>query len=314
MQNQTFSNSSYISSSNLEKNIRDLFDNYNIHIQNEGMSEVNIFCPFHKNLHSPAFYINMKTGLWQCFNPSCGKKGNFRHLYKQVTGKPFGKDVRLDHVSLQNHIDRQLNYEEGEKEQLNISDIEIDYASEDDLLKLLTLHERGLEYETLQYFDVGYSTAKDRVVIPVRDAQYKVVGFIGRAVRSDQEPRYLYNKGFKRADYLFNIQNAKKYNSCIIAEGSVDAMFIHQAGFPNVVATLGSKISEYQYKLMRRYFDSIIIFSDNDEAGEHMKHDILSACSGKELYTVELPADKKDAGDMTHEEIINTLTNKQSHI
>jgi DNA primase len=155
---------------------------------------------------------------------------------------------------------------------------------------------------------------KERVVIPVRDAQYKLVGFIGRAVKSEQEPRYLYNKGFKRADVLFNIQNAKSYNSCIIVEGSIDAMFIHQAGFPNVVATLGSRVSEYQYKLMRRYFDSITIFSDNDAAGEQMKHDILNACSGKELYTVELPADKKDAGEMTQEEIINTLTNKKIHI
>jgi DNA primase len=314
MRNQTFSNSSYISSSNLEKNIRDLFNDYNIHVQSEGMSEVNIFCPFHKNLHSPAFYINIKTGLWQCFNPSCGKKGNFRHLYKQVTGKPFGKDIKLDHVALQNHIDRELNYEEAEEEQLNISDVEIDYTNDEDLQKLLTLYERGLEYDILEHFEVGYSAAKERVVIPVRDAQYKAVGFIGRAIKSEQEPRYLYNKGFKRANVLFNIQNAKQYNSCIVVEGSIDAMFIHQAGFPNVVATLGSKISDFQFKLLKKYFDSIIVFSDNDEAGEYMKRDILFACSGKDLYTVQLPADKKDAGEMTQEEIINTLTNKQSHI
>lgn len=314
MRNQTFSNSSYISSSNLEKNIRDLFNDYNIHVQSEGMSEVNIFCPFHKNLHSPAFYINIKTGLWQCFNPSCGKKGNFRHLYKQVTGKPFGKDIKLDHVALQNHIDRELNYEEAEEQQLNISDVEIDYTNDEDLEKLLTLYERGLEYNILEHFEVGYSAAKERVVIPVRDAQYKAVGFIGRAIRSEQDPRYLYNKGFKRANVLFNIQNAKQYNSCIVVEGSIDAMFIHQAGFPNVVATLGSKVSDFQFKLLKKYFDSIIVFSDNDEAGEYMKRDILFACSGKDLYTVQLPADKKDAGEMTQEEIINTLTNKQSHI
>ena len=113
---------------------------------------------------------------------------------------------------------------------------------------------------------------------------------------------------------MFNIQNAKQYDSCIVVEGSVDAMFIHQSGFPNVVATLGSKVSEYQYKLLRRYFDKIIIFSDNDEAGEQMKHDILDACSGKELYTVTLPEDRKDAGDMTETEIKLTLTNKQIHI
>ena len=87
MQRQIYSNSKLHSSASLEKNIRELFDNYNIHIHNEGMNEVNIFCPFHKNLNSPAFYINLKTGLWQCFNPSCGEKGNFRKLYKKITGK-----------------------------------------------------------------------------------------------------------------------------------------------------------------------------------------------------------------------------------
>jgi DNA primase len=278
------------------------------------MNEVTIFCPFHKNLHSPAFYINVKTGLWQCFNPSCGKKGNFRQLYKQITGKPFTKDIKLDHLALKNAIDRDLNYEEGEKEQLNISDVEIDYSNEDEINNLFTFIERGLLVETLEYFEIGYSTKKERIVIPVRDAQYKLVGFIGRAISTEQEPRYLYNKGFKRADVLFNIQNAKQYDSCIVVEGSVDAMFIHQSGFPNVVATLGSKVSEYQYKLLRRYFDKIIIFSDNDEAGEQMKHDILDACSGKELYTVTLPEDRKDAGDMTETEIKLTLTNKQIHI
>lgn len=314
MQKQTYSNSSYISSSNLERNIRELFDNYAIHIASEGINEINIFCPFHKNMHSPAFYINVKTGLWQCFNPSCGKKGNFRQLYKQVTGKPFTKDVKLDHVALQNVIDRELNYEEGEKDQLNISDIEIDYENDDDLKKLITFTERGLDYETLESFEVGYSNAKDRIVIPVRDAQYKLVGFIGRAISDIQEPRYLYNKGFRRADVLFNIQNAKQYDSCIVVEGSVDAMFIHQAGFPNVVATLGSKVSDFQFKLLRRYFDKIIIFSDNDDAGNQMRDDILNACNGKELYTVKLPADRKDAGEMSRDEITFTLENKQIHI
>jgi DNA primase len=265
-------------------------------------------------MHSPAFYINIKTGLWQCFNPSCGKKGNFRQLYKQVTGKPFTKDVKLDHVALQNVIDRELNYEEGEKDQLNISDIEIDYDDDASLEDLSTFVERGLCYETLEHFEIGYSKAKERVVIPVRDAQYKLVGFIGRATSSEQEPRYLYNRGFKRADVLFNIQNAKQYDSCIVVEGSVDAMFIHQAGYPNVVATLGSKISDFQYKMLRRYFDKIIIFSDNDDAGNQMRSDILNACRGKELYTVKLPEDRKDAGEMSDEEITNTLTNKQIHI
>lgn len=312
---QAYSNSRYISSNSLEKNIRDLFDNYNIHVHNEGMNELNIFCPFHKNIHSPAFYINIKTGLWQCFNPSCGKKGNFRQLYKQVTGRPFTKDIKLDPVALQNTIDRELTYTDEKKDdELNISDIEINYDNDDDVNRLSTFIERGLDVETLRYFEIGYSSHKDRVVVPVRDQQYKLVGFIGRAISDDQSPRYLYNKGFRRADVLFNIQNAKHHNSCIVVEGSVDAMFIHQAGFPNVVATLGAKVSDIQFQMLKKYFDSITIFSDNDDAGNDMRDAILDRCSGKELYTVTLPPDRKDAGDMTQQEIVKTLQNKQIHI
>lgn len=278
------------------------------------MNEINIFCPFHKNLHSPAFYINIKTGLWQCFNPSCGKKGNFKHLYKQVTGKPFTKDSNLDPLSLHKEIERDLRYENTEENQLNIYDIEIDYENQDDISMLTTMLERGFSIETLEHFEVGFSRPKNRVVIPVRDQNYKLVGYIGRATSSDQEPRYLYNKGFKRADVLFNIQNAKHHNECIITEGSTDAMAIHQAGYPNVVATLGAMVSQHQFTMIRKYFDSVIIFSDNDEAGQQMRRDILEACSGKELYTVELPDSKKDAGEMTQEEIKQTLNKKTIYI
>lgn len=314
MQKEMYLNSNSHSSASLEKNIRELFDNYNIQVQSEGMNEVNTFCPFHKNLHSPAFYINMKTGLWQCFNPSCGEKGNFRKLYKKITGKTFGRDLKLDHVTLANELDRSLKYQVDEKKYLDISDIELDYNSKEDISNLQTFIERGLELSTLKYFEVGFSHKKNRIVVPVRDAQYHAVGFIGRAISDEQEPRYLYNQGFKRADVLFNIQNAKQYDSCIVVEGSVDAMFIHQSGYPNVVATLGSKISEYQFKMLRKYFDEIIIFSDNDDAGKQMMGDILNACVGKELYTVTLPDDKKDAGEMTKTEIIKTIENKTSHI
>lgn len=314
MHKETYSNSKLHSSTSLEKDIRNLFDNYNIQIQSEGVNEVNIFCPFHKNLHSPAFYINIKTGLWQCFNPSCGEKGNFRKLYKKITGKSLGRDLKLDHITLANELERSLRYQVEEKKYLDISDIEIDYNNEEDISNLQTFIERGLEIDTLKEFEVGFSSKKNRIVIPVRDAQYHAVGFIGRAISDEQEPRYLYNQGFKRADVLFNIQNAKKYDSCIVVEGSVDAMFIHQAGYPNVVATLGSKISEYQFKMLKKYFDQIIIFSDNDDAGKQMMNDILDACVGKELYTVALPADKKDAGEMTKTEIIKSIENKTLHI
>jgi len=297
----------------MESQIRELFEKFNIGIEAQNGQEYNLYCPFHKNRNSPAFFINTKTGLWQCFNPSCGKRGNFRQLYKQITGKPYGKDIKLDPVALKREIENGFRKNEYIDE-LDISSIEIDYSDEDDVQKIEALSSRGLSLDTLEHFEVGYSEVKERVVIPVRDQHYKLVGFIGRAIKPEQEPRYLYNKGFKRADILFNIQNAKNYDSCIIVEGSVDAMMVHQAGFPNVISTLGAQVSANQVKIIKRCFDKIIIFSDNDDAGNAMRRDILDLCRGKEIYTVENNTGCKDPGEMTSMQIQEVINNKQNTI
>jgi DNA primase len=289
---------------NLEKEIKDLFLNHNIYISSNTGEEINVFCPFHKNSNSAAMYINIKTGLWQCFNPSCAKKGNFRQLYYGITGKSFGKSYSIDPYNL----DKELNKYKNEyvvDNSLNIDSIAIDYDKDAYLLD--TLIERGLSLDTLKYFEVGYSKEKNRVVIPVRSASYELVGFIGRATLDSQQPRYLYNKGFRRADYLFNLQNAKAHGDVIIVEGSIDAMFVHQAGFNNVVASLGAAIPKSQIVLLKKYFDKIIIFSDNDMAGEAMRDGIIEQCLGKNISVAEVSKGLKDPGEMNTEQIQNAI-------
>jgi DNA primase len=293
---------------NLSKHIEDLFQNYHIHIHASSGEEYTIYCPFHKNVHTPSFYINNKTGLWQCFNPSCGKKGNFRQLYREITGKPFGKDAALDPAALQKEIERGFFVQK--EEELTLDSVSIDYDNQDDVNLLLPMLERGLSCETLRYFEIGFSKIKNRIVIPVRNHQYKVVGLIGRAIESYQEPRYLYNKGFKRAEVLFNIQNAKNYSEVIVVEGSVDAMKVKEAGFASVVATLGAQVSDKQVKLLKKYFDRIIIFSDNDDAGVAMRNAIIDLCRGKEISVAQVSDGCKDPGEMNKEQIQVSINNK----
>lgn len=296
-------------SSDLESDIRKLFSDYNIKIQTESAKEASLYCPFHKNTHSPAFNINLKTGLWQCFNPSCDRRGNFRQLYKHITGKSFYREFVIDPVNLQYQIEQ--GFEDQKEEEISLDSIEIDFSSKDEVKLLSTLLERGFSADTLEYLDIGYSRVKERVVIPVRDAQYKVVGLIGRATLDGQEPRYLYNTGFKRADVLFNIQNAKFYDECIVVEGSLDCAKVIQSGFKNCVATLGAKISENQSKMLRKYFDKIVIFSDKDEAGDAMRSAIIRSCDGKEMFSMTIPDHAKDPGEMSEQEIQQSYNNKQ---
>jgi DNA primase len=214
-------------------------------------------------------------------------------------------------------IEKQLNsykYVKENVDELVLDNILINYDNQEDVAKISTLVERGLSLQTLQYFEVGFSNEKNRVVIPVRAQNYKLTGFIGRAIESHQEPRYLYNKGFKRADNLFNVQNAKQHPTCIIVEGSVDCMFVHQAGFPNVIATLGAAISEKQVKMIRKFFDNIIIFSDNDDAGIAMRRGIIEMCRGKNLSFASIPSGLKDPGEMSSNEIQQAINNKNQII
>jgi len=300
-------NSKLYSSSNLEAEIEKLFADYNIVVQSQSGKEATIYCPFHKNTHSPAFYINLKTGLWQCFNPSCDKRGNFRQLYKHITGKAFGGERHIDPKYLQYQLDQALL--DKKEEELSLDSISIDFDT--DQINLLTpLVERGLTVDTLKYLEIGFSSIKERIVIPVRDYQYKVVGLIGRAVYEWQDPRYLYNKGFKRADVLFNIQNAKHFDECIVVEGSLDCAKVVQAGFKNCVATLGAKVSEKQSVMLRKYFDKIIVFSDNDDAGRSMCDAIIKSCDGKDVSIMKVPEGLKDPGEMSEHEIKTTYENK----
>jgi DNA primase len=297
---------------NLREEIDGLFEEYHMDVHSLNGDEYAIYCPFHNNANTPSFYINSRTGLWQCFNPSCGKKGNFRQLFRHITGRSFQSTFKLDPVELQKKID--AGFIQKQEEHIDLSPIAIDYESTDSIAKIQSFIDRGLSRNTLKFFEIGFSDVKNRIVIPVRNHQYKVVGLIGRAIMPDQDPRYLYNKGFKRAEVLFNIQNAKHYSDVIIVEGSVDAMKVHEAGFPNVVATLGAQVSSYQLKLVKKYFDSIIIFSDNDPAGNAMRGAIIDSCCGKNISTAQILSGCKDPGDMDTKAIQESINNKTNII
>ena len=79
-----------------------------IQVMRDDGSELACYCPFHSNMDTPAFYINKSTGLWICFNPSCGKTGSIQDLMSFFGdhGK-IVKDYSLD------DIDKNLMYSES---------------------------------------------------------------------------------------------------------------------------------------------------------------------------------------------------------
>lgn len=298
-----------MSTQSFESTIRDTLHRAAVSIINEVGSEFLTYCPFHQNTNTPSFSINKNNGLWQCFNPDCEKKGGIRLLRKLLLNEEtrFSKDEISDEF-----LEAILKDDVVESDE-NIEEIVdgcfVDYDSDEiDLLK--SLDDRGFSRETMQYFEVGFSRHRDRVVIPARDQFFNLVGVIGRAIDADQMPKYLYSAGFPKSKILFNLNNAKKYSEVIVVEGSLDAMKVHQAGFSNVVATLGAIVTKNQQTLLSKHFDRIVIIPDNDGAGFAMRDAIIASNRGKEVFVAECPEGFKDAGDLTASQIANIINNK----
>lgn len=278
--------------------VQEFINGTGLEVHSETADELILFCPFHNNIDTPSFSINKTTGLWQCFNPQCGKTGRFQALTKILKGEEY----QVVDNSTYDDVVKLWGLEKEDDVEIKLDNVVIDYES-DDIENLQYLVDRGFLIETLEYFDIGFSKKQDRVVIPVRDVNFKVVGLIGRAYDVNVVPKYLYSKGFRRRHHLFNLQNAKYFDSVIITEGSLDAIKVHQAGFKNVVATLGAQLSPEQADLLNRNFDELVIFADNDDAGARLKSAIMEGCPKKGIKIVTYPEGIKDPGEMTEEQI-----------
>ena len=117
-----------------------------------------------------------------------------------------------------------------------------------------------------------YDMFRDRVMFPIIDLRGSVIGFGGRVLEGDG-PKYLNSPDtlvFKKTRNLFamNIAKNTKEGSLILAEGYMDVISIHQAGFDNAVASLGTSLTAEQARLISQYVNQVIIAYDADGAGQ----------------------------------------------
>jgi DNA primase len=120
-----------------------------------------------------------------------------------------------------------------------------------------------------------YDRFRDRLIFPIRDVDGHVIGFGGRALHPDQQPKYLnspQNELFDKGNNLYALDQAREsirqQGRAIVVEGYMDALIPHQAGFTNVVATLGTALTERHVQLLRRQSArEIVLCLDSDAAG-----------------------------------------------
>ena len=116
---------------------------------------------------------------------------------------------------------------------------------------------------------------RDRLMFPIIDVRGNVIGFGGRTLKNDKDTAKYLNSPetliFNKRKNLFGLNLAKKSkeNSLILVEGNIDVVALHQYGFDNAVASLGTSLTEEQAALITRYAEQVILLYDGDQAGQN---------------------------------------------
>lgn len=116
-----------------------------------------------------------------------------------------------------------------------------------------------------------YDKFWNRVIFPIMDVNNRVIGFGGR-VMGDGKPKYLNSPETKIFDksrnlYGLNVARTTRKNYLILCEGYMDVISMHQAGFTNAVASLGTALTSGHASLLKRYTEEVLLLYDSDEAG-----------------------------------------------
>ena len=163
-----------------------------------------------------------------------------------------------------------------------------------------------------------YDRFRNRLMIPICDERGRVVGFGARALNPDDQPKYLNSPQsplFDKSRTLFALDKAKtairQMGYAVIVEGYMDAIQAHQAGYPNVIAQMGTALTEAQLKLLvPRYTTRLVLALDADAAGQNamrrsleVARQTLTTQTGKLTADIRMMqlADAKDPDDVLRE-------------
>ncbi len=140
-----------------------------------------------------------------------------------------------------------------------------------------------------------YDKFRSRLMFPVIDIRGDVVGFGGR-VLDKSEPKYMntpetiaYSK--RRVLYGMNLAKKSKRPNIILCEGNIDVITMHQAGFDNAVASMGTALTVEQTRLLSRYTKELVLCYDNDGAGKAATQKAIELLNGSEfsVKVLQLP-------------------------
>jgi len=176
---------------------------------------------------------------------------------------------------------------------------------------ILAMRDKG--YDKSDLIDAGLAVAgkgggvydkyRNRLMLPVIDPRGDVIGFTSR-VMDDSTPKYLNTPEtaiFKKRSILYGLNYAKKTRrpNFILVEGNIDVITLHQAGFDNTVATMGTALTEEHTRLLGRYTKELVLCYDNDAAGEDATQRAIALLRSSEIGVKVLRLPKRRMPDGT---------------
>ena len=151
-----------------------------------------------------------------------------------------------------------------------------------------------------------YDYFRQRIMFPIRDQRGRVIGFGGRAQRSEEKAKYVNSpesRLYRKSETLYGIDVARgpiaKARRAVVVEGYTDVLALHQAGVPEAVAIMGTAITPEQLKMLSGLTESVVLALDADQAGADAMIRALRVAGGKgmDLRVAAMP-EGEDPADM----------------
>ena len=253
-------------------------------------------CPFH-NEATPSFTVSDDKAFYHCFG--CGAHGDACDFLTRVEGLSFpdAKQTLADMAGIT--IPKHEPTEFGPRDAL--VEAQAFYATQLTPNLISALSERGVSSEAIDTFGIGfapdqrrslkgdiptliqaglvvqvegkqpYDRFRNRITIPIHDAQGRIAGFTGRAL-DDVVPKYLNSPStplFDKGSLLFNWHRAiRGAKSIYVVEGHLDTISMSTHGHPNTVATMGTALTDKHIALLFAHINHVTLMFDGDPAGQ----------------------------------------------
>ena len=193
------------------------------------------------------------------------------------------------------------------------------YTDKEDSIKdLLSM---GMIVQKKDKKDDYYDRFRNRLMFPIHNAKGSVIGFGGRVLSPEDNPKYLNSPEtplFSKSKELYGLYHCRKYSrridSILVVEGYMDVIALHQQGITNVVATLGTATTPAHLQVLSRSADTIVFCFDGDKAGKDaawkaLKTSLPSITSGLIIKFLILP-EGEDPDTLIKKESVKAFTKR----